>query len=130
ASGSNHQPLDVALYDASGNQLGLSGTPVRTDPVGTTTQPVKIVKVAAGPVPTAVSVGTSATQLPSSPLSGRVSLCITNNSAVTIYVGGSSVTTSNGTPVSPTGSFCDDVGSQLYYAIVATGTADVRVLEN
>lgn len=40
ASGANHQALDVAQYDASGNQLGLSGTPVRTDPTGTTTQPV------------------------------------------------------------------------------------------
>jgi len=40
ASGANHQGLDVALYDASGNQLGLSGAPVRVDPTGTTTQPV------------------------------------------------------------------------------------------
>jgi hypothetical protein len=40
ASGANHQPLDTAIYDASGNQLGLSATPLRTDPTGTTTQPV------------------------------------------------------------------------------------------
>ncbi|HEV7675088.1 MAG TPA: hypothetical protein VGQ12_11215 [Candidatus Angelobacter sp.] len=40
ASGANHQALDVAQYDASGNQLGLSASPVRTDPTGTTTQPV------------------------------------------------------------------------------------------
>lgn len=40
ASGANHQPIDVALYDGSGNQLGLSGAPVRVDPTGTTAQPV------------------------------------------------------------------------------------------
>ena len=39
-SGANHEALDVAMYDGSGNQLGLSGSPVRTDPTGTTTQPV------------------------------------------------------------------------------------------
>lgn len=43
ASGANHQALDVAQYDASGNQLGTSGSPVRTDPTGTTTQPVNCV---------------------------------------------------------------------------------------
>lgn len=40
ASGLNHEALDVALYDASGNQLGTSGSPVRVDPTGTTTQPI------------------------------------------------------------------------------------------
>jgi hypothetical protein len=40
ASGANHEALDVAIYDASGNQLGLSASPVRVDPTGTTTQPV------------------------------------------------------------------------------------------
>jgi hypothetical protein len=50
ASGVNHQGLDVALYDGSGNQLGLSASPVRTDPTGTTTQPVGGV-AAAGSAP-------------------------------------------------------------------------------
>lgn len=31
---------DVALVDASGNQIGVSGVPVRVDPTGTTAQPV------------------------------------------------------------------------------------------
>lgn len=40
ASGADHQGLDVTLYDNAGNRLGTSGTPVRTDPTGTTVQPV------------------------------------------------------------------------------------------
>lgn len=39
ASGANHQALDVGIYDGAGNQLGTSGSPVRTDPTGTTAQP-------------------------------------------------------------------------------------------
>lgn len=42
ASGSNHEALDVAIYDASGNQLGTSGAPLRIDPTGTTTQTVSV----------------------------------------------------------------------------------------
>jgi len=39
-SGANHQALDVAIYDSSGNQIGVSSNPFRTDPTGTTTQPI------------------------------------------------------------------------------------------
>jgi hypothetical protein len=57
ASGANHQALDVAQYDASGNQLGLSGSPVRTDPTGSTTQPVS-----AATLPLPAGAATSANQ--------------------------------------------------------------------
>jgi hypothetical protein len=57
ASGANHQALDVAQYDASGNQLGLSASPVRTDPTGTSTQPVSAASL---PLPTGAA--TSANQ--------------------------------------------------------------------
>jgi hypothetical protein len=40
ASGTDHQALDVALYDASGARLGTSSNALRVDPTGTTTQPV------------------------------------------------------------------------------------------
>ena len=52
ASGSNHQALDIAMYDGSGNQLGLSGTPVRVDPTGTTTQPISAASL---PLPSGAS---------------------------------------------------------------------------
>jgi hypothetical protein len=40
ASGANHQALDIAIYDSAGNLLGTSGSPIRTDPTGSTTQPI------------------------------------------------------------------------------------------
>jgi hypothetical protein len=113
-----------------------------TQPVSGTfyqaTQPVsvaatlssKIVKVAANPLSTAISVGATATLLPGSVLTNRVSLCIYNNGAQTIFLGASGVTTANGLPLPAGGAFCDDVGSQPYYGIVASSTADARVLEN
>lgn len=59
ASGANHQAVDVAIWDASGNQLGLSGAPLRIDPTGTTTQPVSLASV---PSHAVTNVGTFAVQ--------------------------------------------------------------------
>jgi hypothetical protein len=80
---------------------------------------------------TAVSVTASATPLPVTALADRRSMTIFNNSSVTVYVGGSSVTTANGMPV-PAGAYGPSIDAgprNIVYAIVATGTADVRVLE-
>jgi hypothetical protein len=78
ASGANHQGLDVALYDASGNQLGLSASPVRTDPTGTTTQPV--------------SIAASVTVAQSTASNLKVDLSGTAANATAIKVDGSAVT--------------------------------------
>ncbi|MGV1035332.1 MAG: beta strand repeat-containing protein [Microbacteriaceae bacterium] len=40
ASGANHQALDVALYDALGNQLGTASNPLRVDTTNNTAQAV------------------------------------------------------------------------------------------
>lgn len=85
----------------------------------------------------AVSVTTTATRLDSgSDAEDRVygsSLSFYNESAVTVYLGGSDVTTANGVPV-PADSWSP--GLDLYlttddavYGIVAAGSAEVRVLE-
>lgn len=87
-------------------------------------------KAAAAPLSSAVSVTTSATLLPASALTNRTSLCVYNNGSATLFVGTSGVTTSTGFPVPAGGAFCDDVGSQPYYGIVASGTVEARVLEN
>jgi hypothetical protein len=84
---------------------------------------------------TAVSVSSSATALPTTPIAGRTSICLFNNGAATVFIGPSGVTTSNGFPLAPGAAFCDDANTrsgaaQAYYGIVATGTAEVRVLEN
>lgn len=77
-----------------------------------------------------VSVTTSATAIPTTAATGRVSLCIFNNGAVPIYIGPSGVTTSTGFPLSPGAAWCDDVGQQVVYGIVASGTAAARYLED
>lgn len=82
------------------------------------------------PVTTAVSCASTATAAPASILTNRKTLTMMNNSTVTIYLGGSAVTTSTGIPLLPGASFMDDVSNSTYYCIVASGTADLRVLEN
>lgn len=47
ASGANHQGMDSILYDGSGNLFGSSGTPIRVDPTGTTTQPASLASLPA-----------------------------------------------------------------------------------
>jgi hypothetical protein len=80
----------------------------------------------------AITVSTSLTPLPDEVLANRRSLIVFNNSAATtIYIGGSDVTSSNGLPVlAQTYSPAIDAGSKLIvYAVTASSTADVRVLE-
>lgn len=89
-----------------------------------------ISKDVANPVTTAVTCATTATAAPASVLTYRTTLTVTNNSDVTIYLGGSAVTTSTGIPLLPGASFQDDVAHATYYCIVASGTANLRVLEN
>lgn len=64
-------------------------------------------------------------------LFNRRSLLIYNNSAVTIYIGGSDVSSSSGLPI-PANSYSPvlDVGyNMLVYGLTASSTADIRVLE-
>ena len=78
-----------------------------------------------------ITVATSATPLPDEVLSNRRSLVIYNNSSVTVFVGGSDVTTTNGMPV-PASSYSpalDASPNLILYGIISTGTANVRVLE-
>lgn len=83
----------------------------------------------------AVSVGTTATRLDSTTdesdyVAGQ-SLAVYNNGAVTVYLGGSDVTTSNGAPVAAGawGPSFDLEGQHPLYGIVASGTAEARVIE-
>lgn len=81
---------------------------------------------------TAVTVGTSPTRLPGTSQGNRRAFVAYNNSASTImYIGGSDVTTANGTPV-PAGTATPalDIGPNvLVYGVVATGSVDCRVME-
>ena len=79
----------------------------------------------------AVSVTSTATVLNTSETDQlpRYSVAVYNSSAVTVYVGGSAVTTSTGFPVAAAGSFSVDLDrGEGLWGIVATGTASVVVL--
>lgn len=79
---------------------------------------------------TSVSCGTTATSAPGSVATNRTSLTLYNNSVTTIYIGGAGVTTADGLPLLPGASWTDNVMDTPYYCVVATGTADLRALEN
>lgn len=77
-----------------------------------------------------VTVTTTATALPATSASGRISLGIKNNGAATIYIGDADVTTANGWPLAANGELSLDVGEDvIVYAIIAADTANVRILE-
>lgn len=78
------------------------------------------------------TVGTTVVKLPNyGQLEARRSLQIYNNSANTIYYGGSDVTINNGIPITA-GSFSAGIDAgynMIVYAISASGGNDVRVIE-
>lgn len=76
----------------------------------------------------AVSVGTSATPIIASN-AARKALYIVNNGTVPVYLGNSGVATTTGLPLLAAGSVTDVVTTDAWYGIVASGTADVRVVE-
>jgi hypothetical protein len=83
----------------------------------------------------AVQVGTSPTRLTSESWPSIytrtpwASLSVMNNSSQTVYVGGPGVTVETGQPLQPGGQFYEDRSLEHVWAVVASGTADVRVRE-
>lgn len=79
----------------------------------------------------AVAVGAvTPAALPGANLHLRRTIAVTNNGDQIIYVGPSGVTTATGTPIAPGGFRSFDVGMYVtLYAIAASGTQDVRTLE-
>ena len=76
----------------------------------------------------AVTVTTDATLLIAA-RTNRKALIIQNNSAGDIYIGGSGITTSTGLKLAAGATFSDYVTSAAWYGIVASSTANVRVIE-
>ncbi len=83
------------------------------------------------PRSTGVTVGDSATKLPSENLANRRSIIIYNaDTENTLYIGGSNVSTTNGFPISPESySPPIDAGSSMTLYGIATTNINVRVLE-
>jgi hypothetical protein len=78
----------------------------------------------------AVSITTTAAQLTPSPLTGRTSMIVQNLGSKEIFIGSSSVTSSNGVRIAAGANaelkYNDSVA---LYARTASGTADVRIIE-
>ena len=79
-----------------------------------------------------VTVGTSPTALNTVDVGGisGSGVMLRNMSAVTLYIGGSNVTTAAGYPLDAGAEIGMDFesGSEILYGIVATGTAEIAVL--
>lgn len=87
--------------------------------------------VSIGIRPTSITVGATATPLPSNPLEYRRSLAIHNNSNNTIYLGDSSVTVATGFPLAAGEKIAFDIQNNpnvVLYAI-ASISVNVRILE-
>jgi hypothetical protein len=77
-----------------------------------------------------ITVTTSQTAIPTTALSGRKAIVIVNISSGNIFVGDSSVTTSNGYQLYTQQSISLDVSDDIIiYGIVSTGTGEVRYFE-
>lgn len=79
--------------------------------------------------PAAVSVTTTATPLLAAGAATKRVEIFNNSTDTTLYIGKSAaVTAANGLPVFPLSGYDDDGTTDAWYGIVASGTADVRVL--
>lgn len=77
----------------------------------------------------AVTVATSATKIPTTPLSNRRTLLIENESANVVYLGDSTVTTANGFPIYPRQTMQINIEDDIDIYGIASGSSAIRVLE-
>lgn len=130
--------VTVTQSTASNLKVDLSGTGANSTAVkvdgSAVTQPVSGT-VTATPVATSLAhaartIANTATQLSTSSLPTTQGVEINNiSTSVTVYFGGSGVTTSNGFPLLPSSSMLFPVNNaNLVYGIVASGTQEVRYI--
>ena len=123
-------PNDVRLVDGN-----LTGNVQNVDATGaakvTGTFVTTLEQLEDSPVTASTTVTTSATQLAATALTDRKTLVVANTSATVIaFIGGSGVTTATGFPLEPKGNYSFDMeDTATLYAIVASGTLDIRTME-
>jgi hypothetical protein len=76
-----------------------------------------------------VTIATSATKIPTSPLSERLSIVIVNISNNIVYLGNSSVTTANGYPIYPRQSISFYIEDNIDIYGIAESSSECRILE-
>lgn len=72
---------------------------------------------------------TTAAMLLASANSSRLTLLIQNIGTVDVYLGLAGVATTTGILLKAGSALTDDISSSAWYAITASGTADLRILE-
>ena len=91
---------------------------------------VDLVALKGSIVSTAVTVGNTATKIPTTPLAGRRTLVIYHNGTNDVFLGPSGVTIANGLVLDATNTISLDVSDGIdVYGIVAAGTEAVRCME-
>lgn len=76
-----------------------------------------------------VTVATTATKIPTSPLSKRKTVIIMNISTNIIYIGASDVTISTGFPIYPRGVMQIAIEESIDIYGIASGSSAIRILE-
>lgn len=111
-------PIGACLTDPSGHAL-TSATPIPVNPAESGTPNFATAQT---------SVGASATQIVGSRATRRAVLITNPSSSVTVFIGGASVTTSNGQELLP-GNSLSIPTTIAVYGIVASSTQTVSSLE-
>lgn len=107
------------IVDESGNVIGTA-----THPLISSDEPAKGTRTFSTAAPT-----NSAAQALAANTSRKEAL-IYNNGTMTVYLGkDNTVTTSNGLPLAPGATLRDDRATGAWWAIVASGTGDLRIVE-
>ena len=95
--------------------------------------PGAIVRIGGKLVPGVTSVGSTATAIPSTAATGRISIMVTNEGSNTVYLGDSTVTagpTGNGTPLEPAEKISFDIKQEvILYGRTVSGNSNVKSLE-
>ena len=89
-----------------------------------------VVRIAGRIVTSSTTVVNTATAIPSTAAVGRIHIIVKNNGASNVYLGNSSVTSSNGLPLEPGDVIAIDLKEEVVlYGITSSGSSDVRTLE-
>lgn len=118
----NHIQLVKLVQSANGSRTAIDADTDGLE-VQVTKQP-KGSKTFTDPAPT-----TTAAEMVAANAS-RKSVSIYNAGSQIVYLGKTSgVTTTNGWPLVPSASLADDISTDAWYAITASGTGDLRIIE-
>jgi len=125
--------LDVALFDEFSEKsltIREKDDPPITGDNAALVRDVSFKLIMSGIKSKTTSVSTTAVKIPSSNLTDRKSLTIFNEGPVTLLIGDSAVTVSDGYPVPKNTSISLDVNDSVdVYGIVNSGTNTVKTLE-